>query len=130
AGRRGRRRRRSLGAHRPRGTRRRSARVTDEDARDLSAAVDAIRHARADDAIALLESLADRGVVGSGVALDRGIAYAMRVRSGQGQQGDLGRAAHALEEALRRAPHDRTARATLDDVRREIARRDLASGSK
>ena len=104
--------------------------MTDQDARDLANAVDALRHGRADDAIATLEALADRGVVGSGLAFDRGIAYAMRVRSGQGVPGDLGRAAHALEEALRRDPADRAARTTLDDVRREVARRDLASGSK
>jgi len=104
--------------------------VTDQDANDFSAAVADLRGGRAEDAIALLESLADRGVVGSGIADDRGIAYAMRVRSGQGQPGDLGRAAHAFEEALRRDPGDRLARAALDDVRREVARRDLASGGK
>lgn len=104
--------------------------MTNDDARDFASAVEALRRGRADDAIAHLESLADRGVVGSGIAFDRGLAYAMRVRSGQGREGDLGRAAHAFEEALRRAPHEGSTRAALDEVRREVARRDLATGSK
>ena len=102
--------------------------MTNADVRDFTAAVVALRNGRAEDAIAGLESLADRGVVGAGLAYDRGLAYAARVRVGQGLVGDLGRAAHAFEEALRRDPHDHAARVALDEVRREIARRDLAAG--
>ena len=104
--------------------------MTEADARDFAAAVEALRSGRAEDAIAGLEALADRGVVGAGLAYDRGLAYAARVRVGQGLVGDLGRAAHGFEEALRRDPHDHPARVALDEVRREIARRDLAAGWK
>lgn len=90
----------------------------------------AIREGRLDDAIASLEALADRGVVGSGVAYDRGLAYALRARSGAGLPGDYGRAAHGFEEALRRDPHDAAARRALEEVRREIARRDARATGK
>lgn len=89
-----------------------------------SAAAQAIREGRLDDAIAAYEALADQGVVGSSLAFDRGLAYALRARSGRGLPGDFGRAAHGFEEALRRDPHDGQARRTLDEVRRDVARRD------
>lgn len=90
----------------------------------LAIALAAIRDGRLDSAIAELEGLADRGVVGSGVAFDRGVAYAERARTASAQEGDLGRAAHGFEEALRRDPLDGEAQRALDAVRREIARRD------
>lgn len=91
---------------------------------DFPHAVAALREGRLDEAIAQLEALADRGIEGSSVAFDRGIAYAERARSGRGMPGDLGQAAAAFEEALRRDPHDGEARRALEEIRREIARRD------
>jgi len=104
--------------------------VTAADEADLTAAVIALEQGRADEAIGKLEALADRGVVGAGIAFDRGLAYASRARGGLGLAGDLGRSAHAFEEALRREPHDSAARTALDEVRKEIARRDVAAGWK
>jgi len=93
-----------------------------------SAAI-ALREGKLDQAIASYEQLGDRGEVGASLAFDRGIAYALRARSGQGVAGDYGRAAHGFEEALRRDPHDREAQRVLDEIRREIAKRDArASG--
>jgi hypothetical protein len=90
---------------------------------------EALKSGKLDDAIAMFEQMGDRGEVGASVAFDRGIAYALRARSGQGVAGDYGRAAHAFEEALRRDPHDREAQRVLDEIRREIAKRDArASG--
>lgn len=90
----------------------------------------AIREGRLDDAVALVEQLSDQGLVGASLAFDRGIAYALRARSGRGIAGDYGRAAHAFEEALRRDPHDSDARRVLDDIRREIAARDARAAGK
>jgi hypothetical protein len=91
---------------------------------DLSQAVQELRAGKLDAAIADLEALADKGVAGTGVAFDRGLAYALRARSGRGLDGDYGQAAHAFEETLRRDPHDAEARRALEEIRREIARRD------
>lgn len=97
---------------------------------DPAAAASALREGRLDDAIAVYESLADHGVAGSSLAFDRGIAYALRARSGRGLAGDLGRSAHAFEESLRRDPHDAGARHALEEIRREIARRDAQEKGK
>lgn len=95
----------------------------------LDFATQAARAGRLDDAIATYEQLGDTGVVGASIAFDRGLAYALRARSGQGVAGDYGRAVHGFEEALRRDPHDREAQRVVDEIRREIARRDArASG--
>jgi hypothetical protein len=96
----------------------------------MSDAAVAIKEGRLDDAIALLEQMGDQGTVGSSLAFDRGIAYALRARSGRGLPGDYGRAAHAFEEALRRDPHDSEARRVLDEIRREIAARDAQAKGK
>ncbi len=86
---------------------------------------------RPNEAIAKLEALADRGVVDAVVSYNRGLAYAARVRSGAEQAGDLGRAAHAFEEA-RELTRDRAlskdATKALAVVRAEIARRRARSG--
>ncbi len=74
-------------------------------------------------AIRDLETLADRGFLHPDVAYNRGLAYALRARSGQGQPGDLGRAAAGFEEALALRPSDRDAAAALDRVHAEVARR-------
>lgn len=97
---------------------------------DTASAAVAIREGRLDDAVAAYEALADRGVVGSSLAYDRGIAYALRARSGRGLPGDLGRSTHAFEEALRRDPHDAGARRALEEIRREIAKRDAQANGK
>jgi len=99
-------------------------------AEGLAEAVAALEAGRVDDAIARLEALADRGVLGAGVAYDRGLAYAARSKSAQAVPGDLGRAAHAFEEAIRRDPRDTNAVAALDAVRHEIARRNARSGGR
>lgn len=98
------------------------AQVSDA-AEALARSVEALRTGQVDEAVARLEAMADHDLVGSGVAFDRGLAYFTRARSGQGQPGDLGRAAHAFEEALRRDPWDSEAAAVLDAVRRDIAGR-------
>lgn len=97
---------------------------------ELSPAVVALREGRLDDAIAALESLADRGVLSTSAAFDRGIAYARRSQSTFARSGDLGRAAHAFEEVLRLDPHDGAARELLEQARREIARRDARASGK
>lgn len=96
----------------------------------MSDAARAITEGRLDDAIALLEQMSDQGSVGASLAFDRGLAYALRARSGRGIAGDYGRSAHAFEEALRRDPHDGDARRVLDDIRREIAARDARAAGK
>ena len=48
---------------------------------DLARAVQELREGKLDAAIADLEALADKGVAGTGVAFDRGLAYASRARS-------------------------------------------------
>ena len=82
------------------------------------------------DAITSLESLADRGVVDAAASYDRGLAYAMRVRIGAEQSGDLGNAAQGFEEArdLTRDPKlAEDAGRALTVVRGEVARRRLRS---
>jgi hypothetical protein len=96
----------------------------------MNEAARAITEGRLDDAIAALEQMSDQGAVGASLAFDRGLAYALRARSGRGIGGDYGRAAHAFEEALRRDPHDAEARRVLDDIRREIAARDARAAGK
>lgn len=101
------------------------------DAALLQGATDALVSERPVDAIAKLESLGDRGVVDPVVSFDRGLAYAARIRAGAGQPGDLGRAAHAFEEAksLTRDPGlARDAALALEVVRAEVARRRARTG--
>jgi len=91
----------------------------------------ALREGRPSEAIADLEALADRGVVDPVVSFDRGLAYAMRVRLGGEQPGDLGRAAHGFEEAralTRDDALDRDATRALAAVRAEVARRRARDG--
>jgi hypothetical protein len=108
-----------------------SARADDDASALLGSATAALNEGRASDAIASLESLADRGVVDAVASYDRGLAYAMRVRIGAEVPGDLGRAAHGFEEArdLSTEPglRDDAARG-LGVVRGEIARRRLRMG--
>ncbi len=96
----------------------------------LGAVAASLAQGRAEDAVAALEALADQGLEGVGASFDRGLAYAMRAKGGAGRPGDLGRSAHAFEEALRHDPHDGGARAALDAVRREIARRATNTGGR
>lgn len=95
------------------------------------AATDALAADRPADAIAKLESLGDHGIVDPVVSFDRGLAYALRVRAGAEQPGDLGRAAHGFEEA-RELSSDRAlvedATRALVAVRAEIARRRARAG--
>jgi hypothetical protein len=97
----------------------------------LKGAVDALGSDRPAEAIAKFEALADRGVVDAVVSYDRGLAYAARLRSGNEQPGDLGRAAHAFEEA-RELTHDETLAAdasrALARVRAEVAKRRANAG--
>jgi len=91
----------------------------------------ALREGRANDAISAFEALADRGFVDAAASLDRGLAYAMRVRMRAELPGDLGRATHAFEEARDLAAEPRIAdEATraLGIVRSEIARRRMRAG--
>ncbi len=74
-------------------------------------------------AIALYESLADRGFVHPDVSFDRGLAYAKRAQTKEEESGDLGRAAAGFAEALLLRPEDHEAEAALDLVRAEVTKR-------
>lgn len=94
-------------------------------------ATDALTAGKPNEAIAKLEALGDRGVVDAVVSYDRGLAYALRVRAGSEQPGDLGRAAHGFEETreLTSDKHLATdATNALAAVRSEIARRRSRAG--
>ena len=91
----------------------------------------ALREGRASDAVSAFEALADRGFVDAAASLDRGLAYAMRVRMQAEVAGDLGRATHAFEEARDLARDSKIAdEATraLGVVRSEVARRRMRAG--
>ena len=97
----------------------------------VTGALAALQDGRTNDAIAALESLGDRGVVDPVVSFDRGLAYALRVRAGAEQPGDLGRAAHGFEETRELAQDDglaRDASIALSIVRAEVARRRSQAG--
>ena len=81
------------------------------------------------EAIAELESLADRGFVHPDASYNRGLAYVGRARSLQSEPGDLGRAAAALAEASLLRGGDPAADQALELVRSEIARRLSRGGS-
>jgi hypothetical protein len=104
----------------------------DESAAALFASAGAALHeGRAGDAIAELESLADRGVLDPVLSYDRGLAYAMRVRIGAEVPGDLGRAAHGFEEARDLTRDGRLAEEAsraLVVIRSEVARRRTRAG--
>jgi hypothetical protein len=94
-------------------------------------AVDALSSDRPAEAIAKFEALADRGVVDAVLSYDRGLAYAARLRSGNEQAGDLGRAAHAFEEARELSQDEKLAADAsrgLAMVRAEVAKRRASSG--
>jgi hypothetical protein len=109
--------------------------TADADRDTLAAAgVAALKAGRPGDAIETFEALADRGVVDPNMSLDRGLAYAMRVRLSSDLPGDLGRAAHGFEEAHELAARagdaklaDDAARA-LAVIRAEVARRRAQAG--
>jgi hypothetical protein len=91
----------------------------------------ALSEGRATDAVSALEAFADRGFVDAAASLDRGLAYAMRVRMHAEVPGDLGRAAHAFEEARDLASDSRIAddaTRALGIVRSEVARRRMRTG--
>lgn len=95
------------------------------------AATDALSGDRPADAIVTLESLADHGVVDPVASYDRGLAYALRVRAGAEQPGDLGRAAHGFEEARELSSDPALvadATRALVAVRAEVARRRSRAG--
>lgn len=97
----------------------------------FASANEALAANRPGEAIAKLEALADRGMVDAAISFDRGLAYAARVRSGQEQAGDLGRAAHGFEEArdlTRDNALAKDASTALAAVRSEIARRRSRAG--
>lgn len=106
--------------------------VTDEDpAKLFDKATQAIAGERHGEAIALLEALGDRGIVDASASFNRGLAYALRVRGGGEQPGDLGRAAHGFDEA-RTLTHDasmaKEAERSARLVRAEVARRRARGG--
>jgi hypothetical protein len=96
------------------------------------AGVAALKAGRPGDAIENFEALADRGVVDPNMSLDRGLAYALRVKLGADLPGDLGRAAHGFEEAKDLAANDTAlaedAARALAIVRAEVARRRARAG--
>ncbi len=74
-------------------------------------------------AIAVYETLADRGFTHPDVSYNRGLSYAARIRAKQGKPGDYGRAAAGFEETLLFYPGDQEAAQALELVRAEVARR-------
>lgn len=94
-------------------------------------ATKALVEGRPGDAIAGFEALADRGVIDPQVSLDRGLAYAARVRISAEVPGDLGRAAHGFEEARELTASPKVAEdasRALAIVRAEVARRRAQAG--
>lgn len=93
--------------------------------------VQALEAGNASDAILAFESLADRGIVDPSASYDRGLAYALRVRLGAENPGDLGRAVHGFEEARDLASDSSTrdsATRAIVILRGEVARRRARSG--
>lgn len=83
------------------------------------------------EAIAELESLADLGHIDATLSFDRGLAYALRVRSGAGIEGDLGRAIHGFVEARELSANERTraeATTAITALRSEVAKRRSRAG--
>ena len=103
----------------------------DEEGDLVRSAVSALSAGKAAEAITTFEALADRGVVDANMSLDRGLAYALRVKLGADAPGDLGRAAHGFEEAraLSSDPAlDAAATRALATIRAEVARRRARTG--
>ncbi|MEM1030544.1 MAG: hypothetical protein AAF928_00315 [Myxococcota bacterium] len=88
----------------------------------------ALEEGRYQDAIDHFEAYADRMPSHPDASFNRGLAYVMRVERGAGEPGDLGRAAAALEETLDMRADDAEARAALDAVHAEVARRRARAG--
>jgi hypothetical protein len=109
-----------------------SARADDAETQSLfHDGVTALRDEKPNEAIASFEALADRGVVDPVASYDRGLAYALRVRAGAEQPGDLGRAVHGFEEAIALTSDERLAedaRAAAKTVRSEVGRRKAREG--
>jgi tetratricopeptide (TPR) repeat protein len=81
-----------------------------------------------DEAIDDFELLADRGASHPDISFDRAMAYIGRASTAHQKDGDLGRAAAALEEVLLLRPGDDDAPGILERVREEIARRRARRG--
>jgi hypothetical protein len=108
-----------------------AARADDSPSGLFADGVRALQDERPNDAVASFEALADRGVIDSVVSYDRGLAYALRIRAGAEQIGDLGRAAHGFEEARmlsRDKRLDADAEVALAAVRAEVSRRKAREG--
>ena len=102
------------------------ARADEETDALVKASTDALAAGKPGEAIASFEALADRGVVDANMSLDRGLAYALRIKLGADLPGDLGRAAHGFEEARELATDPKLAAdaaRALTTVRAEVARR-------
>jgi hypothetical protein len=103
----------------------------DEESDLVTSGTAALSAGKAAEAITTFEALADRGVVDANMSLDRGLAYALRVRLGADLPGDLGRAAHGFEEARGLSGDPAlAAQATraLATIRAEVARRRARTG--
>jgi len=72
-------------------------------------------------AIEQAEAYADTGEVHPDLSYNRGLAYLARVHRGNGQPGDLGRAAAAFEETLLLRENDSEAQQALTITRKEVA---------
>jgi hypothetical protein len=79
-------------------------------------------------AIAVFETLADRGFTHPDAAYNRGLSYLARVRAKEGRPGDLGRAAAGFEETLMTRPGDHDAIRAVELIQAEIARRGARAG--
>jgi len=96
----------------------------------FAAGTQALQEGRYQDAIDHFEAYADRMPSHPDASFNRGLAFVMRVDNGAGTPGDLGRAAAAFEETLAMRPDDVEARAALDAVHAEVARRRARTGKE
>jgi len=96
----------------------------------LTSAAGEIEQGQLDDAIARLESAADRGNFHPDAAFSRGVAYLRRALSDRAKPGDYGQAAAGFREALLLRPRDGEAALALEQTRLAVARRSAKQGEQ
>jgi len=89
----------------------------------LAQSAEALQADKPSQAIVILETLADRGVVHPDLSYNRGLAYAARAKTSRAQAGDWGQAVAGFAEALTLSPHDDEATEGLRSVQLLVARK-------
>jgi hypothetical protein len=104
-----------------------AAQAAPSEAPELSEALvqsaEALKADKPSQAIVLLETLADRGIVHPDLSYNRGLAYAARAKTSQAQTGDWGQAAAGLAEALSLSPKDEETSEALRNVQLLVAQK-------